>query len=576
MFKSGPRNLNPEEDLDYLIGNQRQPQLEENLSHIWNLAIHASTLHQCHPKSPIALELSQSRESLLSLVFWVSPTADCALQILDYLVPPSTTLREQYVAESIRIALYRWQHVFSRKVLEHFGYLPKFIDTVPGEATDVLVNIVLQHISALIERIGIDAIFSLALSQRHAGLLEEVLMLNDGVFPWNLRDFLHEIVRRKDAILCNTLSQFKAHIEDSLELTDVVQLTEVFNDAVVLRFHEGMRLILDNYQGRTRLDCTIPALLTFDYETVHLLKVYGCLEPNLDPLLDCFVVAEDCIDMSTRTLNGRTLVHDDAILKWYMDVQSDPETGRKLGPCHFPLYMAVFLAFDIGVISDLISAGGLLMCRKFFNEPRLYPIILHHVSTCMTVEKARKAFTGTLEYIRRLYVLSILTIAVIRSADTSRPQDTDNVLRSWHAVATLLNFTRNLIGSAKETEIPRTINLVMGDTVSAQTADFTSVNMPKSLQTQESWTMWRQQVQNVLTRGLEDQVLAFEKEEELPQSQSVNEPSYAIENAFWIGGCLHQIDDNWNILRSYSHNVEGDYGLIFDSWRLSHSAYPIA
>ena len=90
MFEFGHEELDPEEDLDYLIGNQRQPQLEENVSDVWSLAIHASNVHQYHSKLLAALKFSQSRRSLLSLVFWVSPTAECALQALDYLVPPST------------------------------------------------------------------------------------------------------------------------------------------------------------------------------------------------------------------------------------------------------------------------------------------------------------------------------------------------------------------------------------------------------------------------------------------------------------------------------------------------------
>lgn len=570
LFEYGPRDLDPEEDLGYLIGNQRQPQLKENLSDIWNLAIHASTLHQCHPRFPIALELSQSQRSLLTLVFWVSPTADCALKILDYLVPPSTALREQYVAEAIRMALYRSQRIFSISILEHFGYLPGPIGITPDESTDKLVNIVLQHIDALNQRIGINAIFSLALSQRHTGLLDQALTLNHGVFPCGLKRFLREIVRRKDAILCNTLSQLKTHIQDSF------QLTAVFNDAIALQFHEGMRLILENCHDRKRLDGTIPAVLTSDYETVHLLKVYGCLEPNLDPLLECEVVPEDLIDMSTRTLNGRMLILKSDMLQWYMDVESDSETGQKLGPCHFPLYAAVFLASDVRVISDLISAGGLLMRRKFFKEPRLYPKILQHVSTCMTVERARKVFKGTLEHIRRLFLLRHLTSQALLSRETLIVGQGNESVRSWSAVPALLNFTEDPIGSAKWIERPGAIDVVMEDTHSAQTADCASVDMPKSLQTQESWTIWREQVQNILTRGLEDQVLSLEKEEEPPELRSPQKSSYVILNHFLIQRHIYKIDENWDVIETPRQTSGDSYGLIFDSWRLTHSVNSIS
>lgn len=462
---------------------------------LWSFATYASQL----PGRPSNFEkfMTDHRipQTLLSVVFWAAPTAQCAFTALETLAPEGSESRNQYIPELIQASVYRQDEVFLTQSLDYMNIHPA--PTAASSISDTnsshaFVETMLKYMGPLERLVGPSLFIRASLRRWHSTvLLNAALDLTQGELH-DLGDIsvqLNYIVNSRDVKACSTL----VNCGRCIDLGAIEQATLVHR-AFEVGFKEGVIAMLSLFQGFKRPEWVIPAILSFDPDIIHNMWKLGCLDPNVDILVGSQKTPFDYRFYYARlSIRRHKNVHEcrwDSSIHWYMSE----------GSCYLALYLAVHLACDASVIDTLIKAGAFVMLAGFHENTQ--PTIIKHIRDCIEVDNARTVFSETLDQIRkrcgRLSELSGGAYDILgNSSDVLSMQ-------AWEVIARLID---NVGNKSTFKDMPRTIESPSNplDSEMCDREPVVSPAFPKSLQTQESWTLWREEVLPVLETALKEQ-----------------------------------------------------------------------
>ena len=446
--------------------------------------------------------------SLLSVVCWASPAAFCSLAALDSIAPKGSEGYTQYVGELVQAAIYRQDETFLVGALELLGVHPQSVGKLHSGPTDAFVEILLRYLGPLNELVGVYILLWTSLQRKHIGLLNAIVELKPGTtlsYGDLLKETLEDAFVNRDLEVCRVLSNISKPINQNSHLH------ELLLRAISLRFPEGVKYAVSIYRGRPDPQWTIPALLTFDPDVIRYMKEHNCLAPNVD------LYVRSARGFTTRrryhyayfSSESESLNAPISIFHKRLHIYGKMENGEP----HLPLRVAIYLGCDLSIITDLISVGALVM-RKCF-PPETLPQVIRHVQECVSVEDARRAFFQTLGRTKR--VLGASREQLKDAIDGLLSLLVEERLKSY-----LLAFdtANTLIGVNPEEKNPFVTEegpvggySITGDDeleLDRESVEYTTVALPKSLETQATWTKWREEVYPILEKALKCQ---FPREE---------------------------------------------------------------
>ena len=455
----------------------------QDFSCLWNLAMYASTL----PGRPPCFKDLQRHHgvpiSLLSVAFWASPTAQCCLATLDCVAPKGSDYYEPYSEELIQAAIYQENKTLLVSEFECLEVPPEDVRKTDFEKlTDTFVKILFQYRRSINELAGPYILLWASLKKKNIGLFDVMMDLSRGEIPGFAR-VLEEIIENKDVDACHVMLNRTTPVGLCWGPSERLVLR-----AIALRFPEGLKCVLSFYGDEPYPGWTIPALLTFNTEIVHCLKEHDYLSSNVDPV---YHGVKDW-DYQSRIGDFQVLDPSSDItivpgLHWYM-TQGSP---------HLPLYIAVHLGCDPSIIIDLVSAGALVMRKTFSAKTR--PQVIEHVQNCNTVGSARNVFYQTVFRMQNLF-------ASYREMHRKMKMDfTDGVDTTSVATAFLGDVFSKYRGirESKAVEAVEAAEIVMAIFFARPKQESIQhhVVLPKSLETEENWTRWREKVLPILQQA---------------------------------------------------------------------------
>jgi len=471
---------------------------EGDLSDFWNLAMHASKLSGRAPSFEDPRRKHGTPMSLLSVVCWASPTAMCSLAALYSIAPKGSEGYTQYVGELVQAAIYRQDKTFLVAALELLGVRPQSVSNFYSGPTDAFAEILLRYLGPLKELAGAYILLWASLQRTHTGLLDAIVELTQGEALAGFKETLEDAIENRDLETCRVLSNIPKPMNQNLHLH------ELLLRAISLRFLEGVRCVISIYQGTPDPQWTIPAILTFDPDIIRYMKEHNCLAPNVD--LCVYSTVDSTVRSGYAYFSSESKILNEPISNF----RKRPNIFGKIenGEPHLPLRVAIYLACDLSVITDLISAGALVM-RKCFS-PGTRPQVIRHVQECVSVEDARRVFFRTLGRTKGLCTgfREQLKDAIDGTLFPSVRKRLKSYLLAFESADTLISVSaeeKNPFVAEEGTVGDYSItsdNKWDFDRISIK---YTTVALPNSLETQETWTKWREEVYPILQKALECQ-----------------------------------------------------------------------
>ena len=460
-----------------------------DFSCFWNFAMYASGLpgrlqYFEDPRQQLGLPIS-----LVSIVCWASPTAQCCCDTLDCIAPVGSNGYTKYAGELIQAALYRQDRKFLYGVLRRLNVKRKRRKETDLETTDKFVNLLKGYLRPIKKLAGSYSLLWTSLKRKNLELFDATMKLDIGKTP-GFEKLLELVLDDKDAEACHFLLSNSTPLKRYGNLPSRLVLR-----AIARRFPEGLDSVLSLHRDKIYPGWIIPALLTFNAEIIHCLREHSCLVANIDSGFR--KMRGSWIGVGTFVLAA------DGVSKYYRRGKIQRYITK--GSPHLPLHLAVYLGCDPCVVTDLISAGALVMRKPSSAEWR--PQVIRHIQKCVSVERAREVFYETLTQFQEILTVygHRLSVRLPLATQTTKV-----------AAALIGMDLREPNAEDVESDLDQEPELKYSPR---------SVALPKSLETDETWTSWRKEVYPILKKAH-----ASQRGEDYRETMEAEDPDFKESN----------------------------------------------
>ena len=487
-------------DIHILSGMLAESCSQKDCLDFWTLATHASGLNNHPVWFDDPYREPQTTLSLLSVACWASPTPEIFMATFNHTVPRGSKGFLKYVGESIRAAIYLQNGALLKSILKHSRVQPDNLEINPINTTDTFVKVILEHLQNIKELAGSHILLWVSFKRKHSGLFDALIKLNNGKVPEGFDHTMRTVIERQDFSAYYTISNKSVSLEVDFDGGSLML------SCLGLRFAEALNCLLSLHPRLEHVeDYVLPALLTFDAGIIHSMKDCGYLTPNMDLCYEapkgsggsddrgCFTV--ESVDRPIRRCKVLRKLH------WYMEK----------GAPHLPLHAAVFLGCDARIIEDLVAAGALIMRRTFSrNTPSQ---VIEHVQKSVSLEDGRESFRITFAEIERLRRKYLVENYCMRGYHDSHGRTGFSYFML--TIDQICSAMKTVFNKSEARE--QVLDKVYSDGGERRCWQI----LPKSLQTQESWTKWREEVCPILKEAFATQ---FHQEyDEIGRNNDVNQ-----------------------------------------------------